>query len=111
MSIVFEIGAFAAWALIILQLIRIERNQKHMALDLTKLTADVAALTSVDESAITLLQGLKAEVDAIPTGDPAATQAAIDDLSAKIEAGSAGLAAAIVANTPSSQANPAAPAA
>lgn len=50
------------------------------------------------DSAITLLQGLKAQLDAaIASGDPAAVQAVADNLGAETDK----LAAAVAANTPS----------
>lgn len=64
---------------------------------LTALTAQVAANTSAEQSAITLLGGLKAALDAaIASGNPAALTA----LSAQLGTSQAALAAAIVANTP-----------
>lgn len=63
--------------------------------DLTALTAEVARNTAVDESAITLLNGLAAQLAAVAT-DPAAVLA----LSAQLSASSDALAAAVVANTP-----------
>lgn len=63
--------------------------------DLTQLTADVAADTSVDQSAIVLLQGLKAALDSAGT-DPVALAA----LSTQLETNAAALAAAVTANTP-----------
>ncbi len=71
-----------------------------MALDLKKLTDDVAAETAVDQSAITLLNALSAELKTIPPSTDPTTQAAIDALSATLEQGTAGLAAAVAANTP-----------
>jgi len=68
---------------------------ENMGTVLDTLTADVAAATTVEDSAITLLQGLKAQLDAAGT-DPAALQA----LSASIESETAKLAAAVTANTP-----------
>lgn len=60
------------------------------------LTANVAADTTVDQSAITLLNGLKAALDAA-IGDPVALQALSDQLGSNV----AGLSAAVLANTPS----------
>lgn len=65
--------------------------------DLTKLTADVEAEKTVDDSAIALLQGLKAQLDAAGT-DPAKLAA----LSSALETEQAALTAAITANTPAS---------
>jgi hypothetical protein len=76
-------------------LTRIEGKENKMATTLDTLTSDVAAETTVEQSAITLLQGLKASLDAAGT-DPAKLAA----LSTQIESNTAGLAAAITANTP-----------
>lgn len=68
-----------------------------MAGELTSLQAAVQKNTDAEESAITLLQGLKAALDAaIASGDPAALTA----LSTSIGAETDKLAAAVVANTP-----------
>jgi hypothetical protein len=70
---------------------------RHMAGELDALKAAVAHNTDVEESAITLLQGLKAVLDAaIASGDPAVLSA----LSASISAETDKLAAAVAANTP-----------
>lgn len=63
--------------------------------DLTELTAAVAKDTEVDQSAITLLNGLKAALDAAGT-DPVALKALSDQLGSNSDA----LAAAVAANTP-----------
>lgn len=73
------------------------RKEDTIMADLTQLTADVAAETAADQSAITLLQGLKAALDAAGT-DPVALKA----LSDSIEANTSALSAAITANTPTS---------
>ena len=66
---------------------------------ITDLQAAVAAEDTVIASAITLLQGLKAQLDAaIASGDPAALQA----LSADIGTQTAALSKAITDNTPAS---------
>lgn len=71
---------------------------------LADLQAKVAANTSVAASAVTLIQGLKAQLDAaIASGDPAALQA----LSDQLDAADTSLAAAITSNTPSAPAAPA----
>lgn len=66
-----------------------------MADELAGLTAQVAANTTVIESALTLIQGLKAKLDAAGT-DPAALKALSDSLGAEDQK----LADAITANTP-----------
>lgn len=70
-------------------------KENQIMSDLTQLTADVAADTSVDQSAIVLLQGLKAALDSAGT-DPVALAA----LSTQLEANAVALAAAVTANTP-----------
>jgi hypothetical protein len=64
---------------------------------LTDLQAQVAANTTVTDSAVTLIQGLKASLDAaIASGDPAALTA----LSAQLGTETQKLADAVSANTP-----------
>lgn len=80
----------------VLHLLRsIQIQESKMATDLTALTAAVARVTDVEQSAITLLQGLKAQLDAAGT-DPVALKA----LSDKLGTDSDSLAAAVLANTP-----------
>ena len=62
------------------------------ALNLDDLTAQVAAGGTVIDSAVTLIQGLAAEIAALP-----ANQAAIDDLAAKVKAKAGDLSAAVAA--------------
>lgn len=71
----------------------LEGNKKIMA-DLTQLTADVAQLESVDESAIALITGLAQEIKDAGT-DPVALKALTD----RMEAESTKLAGAVTANT------------
>lgn len=71
----------------------LEGNKKIMA-DLTQLTADVAQLESVDESAITLIAGLAQQIKDAGT-DPVALKALTD----RMEAESTKLAGAVTANT------------
>ncbi len=66
-----------------------------MGLELDQLTADVKANTDVEASAIALIQGLAAKIDAAKT-DPAALTA----LSASLKSSAAALADAVTANTP-----------
>ncbi len=67
-----------------------------MSKELDALTAQVKAQEAVDDSAITLIQGLADQIAAIKT-DPVALQALADELKTKSDA----LAAAVSANTPS----------
>lgn len=63
--------------------------------DLSGLTAQVTANTDVEASAVTLLNGLAAQIAQLKT-DPAALQALSDQLKNSADS----LSAAIVANTP-----------
>lgn len=68
-----------------------------MALDLSELQTKVEANTAVSDSAVVLLQGLKAKLDeAIASNDPAMLKALSDALGADTQE----LAAAIATNTP-----------
>ncbi len=84
-------------------------------LDTTKLTAQVAANTTVIGSALVLIQGFAASqaalakqlADAIAANDPvalAAAQKAIDDSATALSTSDADLAAAVAANTANSPA-------
>lgn len=78
---------------------------------ITKLQADVAALTTAEQAAAALLQGLKQQLDAAlaaaqNAGATPAQLQALSDLSASIEAQTAGLAQAVAANTPPAPAAP-----
>lgn len=75
----------------------ITQKLNHIMSAISDLQDAVAAATTVEESAITLLQGLKAQLDAaIAAGDPAALKALSDTIGAE----TAKLSAAVVANTP-----------
>ncbi len=63
-----------------------------MALNLDDLTAQVAAEGTVIDSAITLINGLAAEIASLP-----ATQTAIDALAASVKAKAGDLSAAVAA--------------
>lgn len=71
---------------------------KSMATNLDDLTAAVEKDTEVDQSAITLLTGLKAALDAAGT-DPVK----LKELSDKIKNSTQALADAVVANTPAAE--------
>jgi len=73
---------------------------RHMAGELDALTAQVDSNTSVIESAITLIQNIKAQLDAAGT-DPAKLAA----LSATLASEDDKLAAAVAANTPAAPAS------
>ena len=70
-------------------------KQEQAMTDLTALTVEVARNTEVDTSAIALLTGLAAQIEALKT-DPAALQALADTMRGSSDA----LAAAVLANTP-----------
>jgi hypothetical protein len=86
--------------LILALLHKITSQENTMAIDLTKLTAEVAANTSVTTSVETLISNLAAQIAAIPTSTDPATQAALDALVQQLNANDTGLAAAVTANTP-----------
>ena len=72
-------------------------KEDQMANELADLQAKVAAEDTVIDSAIVLLQGIKAALDAaIAAGNPAALAALSTDIGAKTQA----LSDAVVANTP-----------
>lgn len=85
-------------------LAQILTNQTKLMALLDTLTAEVANNTTVEKSAIALIQGLKAQLDAAGT-DPVALKALSDQLAAN----DAALAAAVVTGTPAT--TPPAPAA
>lgn len=75
----------------------VTKQGKHMAQDLTNLATKVSANSDVIDSAVTLLNGIKAKLDeAIAANDPAALQALSDALAADTQE----LADAVVKNTP-----------
>lgn len=73
----------------------IHRKVILMSAELDALTANVTRINTVADSAITLLQNIKARLDAAGT-DPAALQALSDSLGSESDK----LAQAVVANTP-----------
>jgi len=77
-----------------------------MSAQLDALKAQVAQNTSIEESAVTLIKGLAAQLAAAGT-DPAA----LADLQAQLQTSANDLAAAVAANTQAAPAAPAAPAA
>jgi len=80
---------------ILTQLSGMAAQEQLIMADITSLTAQVAANTDAEQSAITLLNGLSALLKAAGT-DPAKLQALQDSL----KSGADSLAAAIVENTP-----------
>ncbi len=86
---------YAKQDLIMRLIINLQHKVDHMANELDTLTAQVATNTDVIESALVLIQGLKAALDAAGT-DPAKLAA----LSASLASEDEKLAAAVAANTP-----------
>lgn len=74
---------------------RILANQKEELMNLDALTTQVAQTTTVEQSAITLITGLAAQLSAI-----ADNPAAINALAAQLNASANALAAAVTTNTP-----------
>lgn len=75
-----------------------DKNMKTITDALTDLQTQVAAETAIDKSAITLINGLGAQIKAL--ADAPDVEAAIEALSAQVLSQSTDLAAAITANTP-----------
>jgi len=71
--------------------------------DFAALQAKVANETTVEASAITLLQGLKSQLDALAAAGTPVTSDQINALSQQIDTNSSTLAAAVTANTPAAQ--------
>lgn len=91
----------------------IRNMSSNVQAGLDKLAADVAQLTTVDQSAVALIQGFGAQLAAAVAAAQAAGATpeqlqAFDDLSAGIEARTSDLAAAVAAATPAAPAAPAA---
>ena len=93
----------------------IQKEIKHMSdtlpAELTALTANVAALKTTADEAITLLNGISARIDAAVAAALAAgaTQAQLAEMSAlntAVASETAALAAAVVAGTPAPVAQP-----
>ena len=75
--------------------INIERKVDKIMADLTALQAAVTAEDTVIASVLTLIQGLAAQIAALPLEQPA-----IDALAADVNNQATALAAAVTANTP-----------
>ena len=82
------------------------RTENHMSAEFDALKAQVAAVSTVDQSAITLLNGLHDKLATVEAQLLAAGQdaAAITALKDSLAADTAGLAAAVSANTPAAPA-------
>jgi hypothetical protein len=74
-----------------------------MSAQLDALTAQVTKTNTVAASAVTLLQGLKAQLDAAIASNPNDDGAALDELSASLGTETSSLADAITANTPAAK--------
>lgn len=82
-----------------------ERQMATVQEAMDALTAEVARNTSVDESAVLLMNGLADQLAALlAAGDPAALVAGIEGIVAKLKTDNDALAAAVVANTPAAPA-------
>jgi hypothetical protein len=79
---------------VLARLTRVENKENYMSKQLDDLATNVANEVSVDQSAITLIEGLAAQITAAGT-DPVK----LADLSSQLKASSAALAAAVSANT------------
>lgn len=80
---------------------RIERKITIMSATLDQVLQDTTDESTLEDSIITLLGGIKSQLDAITAGAlPAATQAKVDKIFANLESNKAKVAAAITANTP-----------
>lgn len=100
-SIGAKLDTIHANQLVILRLLLQLRTKEHeMAIDLSKLTAEVANNTTVEGSVVTLLNQLTAIIKAIPPSTDPTTQAALDQLTATLAANDTALAGAVTANTP-----------
>lgn len=83
------------------------RNMTVITDALDAVAVKVDALTTVEKSAVALLNGLKAALDAaLALNDPAAALAAVQSISDKIGADTDELAAAVAANTGAGSATP-----
>ena len=71
-----------------------------MAIDLTKLTAEVAANTTVTGSVVTLINNLSAQIKNIPPSNDPVTQAALDGLVSTLSQNDTTIASAVTSNTP-----------
>lgn len=96
------LGIAAQLAETLTTLDRIERTLDKMKIDLTGIEQEVTDLTTVQESAIALLNGLSgkiAEISAELADNPVA-QAKLNELTTAMDTSSNALAAAVAANTP-----------
>lgn len=78
-------------------------RENSMAIDVTKLTAELTNNTNATNAVVALVQTLAADLKAIPPSSDPVTQAAIDAAVATLTANDATIAAAVVAGTPAAQ--------
>lgn len=78
----------------------IERLLLKMSAQLDALTAQVAHNTSVEASAVTLINGIAAEIQAAVAAAEAGDTAALTNLTTSLNTSATALAAAVTANTP-----------
>lgn len=74
---------------------------------LTDLQAQVTQNTTVEGSAVTLIQGIAAQISAALAAAPGTPDPALVTLTSQLQASATALAAAITANTPAATAAPA----
>ena len=76
--------------------------EDQMAIDFTELTAAVEENTTVDQSALTLIEGLADKIDelAAQVAQEPAVQAALNEAAAALRGSSGTLKDAVIANTP-----------
>lgn len=80
----------------------------HMATTLDDILSSVEEEDAVDDSIITLLNGIKEQLDAVIAGElTPAQQAKVDKIFTKVESSKAKVEAAILANTPQAEPPPA----
>jgi uncharacterized coiled-coil protein SlyX len=77
----------------------LEKLEKTMSIDLTKITAEVSNNSTVTASVVALVNLLSAEIKAIPPSTDPTTQAALDVLTSTLAANDNTIAAAVTTNT------------
>lgn len=73
---------------------RLEHRMERALMDLTRLQQEVNDVSTAVDSAVTLIEGIAAQIRELP-----ATQAAINGFADQLDAKAAALAAAVTANT------------
>ena len=101
LSMLNTLATIHANQLVMMDMLRqILKQENTMAIDLTKLTAEIAHNTSVTGSVVQLLANLTAIIKSIPPSNDPVTQAALDQLTSTLGTNDDAAAAAVVANTP-----------